>query len=176
MTEENEDIFGEVFKETKRDTIAKLTDKMENFIEPAKRILENWNSGRNMQKCKSSVSQIAVILNKLSKSISIKEVEKAVSHYKDILDDDKYFFSYKWGLKVFLINNKYENFLDDGEHWVNYSKRKLQCGCLKDWDYHVPDNREAFLNGTFDEHIKEKSDKIVAEKIKLFSNPNSQRL
>lgn len=53
-----------------------------------------------------------------------EEVYKAIDNYSDIINDDKYYFSYKWTLKDFLQRGL-EKFLDDSCH-SNYLKQEYK--------------------------------------------------
>jgi hypothetical protein len=51
---------------------------------------------------------------------TVDEIRSAINNYREILKDDKYFFSYKWGLNDFMNPKNLDKFLDDNEPKKNF--------------------------------------------------------
>ena len=86
-------------------------------------IFDYWNSKKIIthRKLTDKLKQrIKTTLDDYTK----EEVCKAIDNYSDIINDDKYYFSYKWTLKDFLQRGL-EKFLDDSCH-SNYLKQEYK--------------------------------------------------
>ncbi len=60
-------------------------------------------------------------ITKIMKDLSPEQVMVSISRYKQVLDDEGFFFSYRWSLTDFLNRkNGIKDFLDDGAKWVSY--------------------------------------------------------
>lgn len=60
-------------------------------------------------------------ITKILKDLSPEQVMVCIARYKQVLDDEGFFFSYRWSLTDFLNRkNGIKDFLDDGAKWVSY--------------------------------------------------------
>jgi phage replication O-like protein O len=82
-------------------------------------ILKFWNDKKIIvhEPIEDMLNQIRIGIEKYG----IKKIEIAINRYKQILDDDKFYYKHIWRLDKFLKqSNGVPNFLDDGEIWINY--------------------------------------------------------
>lgn len=121
--------------------IAFLEDDNFNVREKAKIIYENINNkNKQIEKCSTKIKDIfdywnskQIIVHKeindsITKTIKnslnpfgSESIKLAIDRYKQVLDDQSYFFKYKWSLKDFLSRKEgISSFLDDGTKWLNY--------------------------------------------------------
>lgn len=102
--------------------------------EKYKEIVDYWNDKKIIVHKKITVD----IINAIKKRISLgsEQIKLAIDRYKTILDDEDYFFSYKWSLKDFL-NRKdgITSFLDEGTKWINYQSFKENNKNKKQYGY-----------------------------------------
>lgn len=82
-------------------------------------IFEHWNkknivTHRDFQKFEKKIKNAL-------KEHDAEEINLAIDHYSEILNDSNYFFKYRWGLDEFLARSKgYTEFLNNGVKWLNY--------------------------------------------------------
>lgn len=82
-------------------------------------IFDHWNKKnivihRGFEKFEKKIKAVL-------KEHNIEEIKLAIDHYSEILNDNNYFFKYKWGLDEFLSRSKgYTEFLNNGVKWLNY--------------------------------------------------------
>lgn len=87
-------------------------------------IYNYWNSLGKPTHTKLTDS-IAKAIKKALKTYSVEEIKKAILNYKTVLNDKEYYFDYIWGLDTFLKqSNCLPHFVDSGEKWLNYCKKK----------------------------------------------------
>ena len=64
-------------------------------------------------------------IKKALKTYSSEEIKKAMQNYKTVINDNSYYFDYTWGIDTFLKqSNGLPHFVDSGEKWLNYCKKK----------------------------------------------------
>lgn len=83
-----------------------------------------WNSKDIVVHRKISKPMERHILNAL-KDYSVEEIKKAIDNYNTVIKDKDYFFAYVWSLDTFIKqSNGLPHFVDSGEKWLNYCKKK----------------------------------------------------
>jgi len=87
---------------------------------PQKRIFQRWNSKGIIQHRKLT-DKIKRAINGALQDYSEEEICQAIDNYAVILADDRYYWSYKWGLKEFLQRGL-DKFLDFDVAAQNYRK------------------------------------------------------
>ncbi|MGR3219193.1 MAG: replication protein, partial [Candidatus Anammoxibacter sp.] len=66
------------------------------------------------------------------KSYTTEEIMNAISNYSEVLKDDKYYFTYKWGLDEFLSRkNGLDKFLGANNPFDNFRKNSTSDNTLK---------------------------------------------
>jgi hypothetical protein len=90
-------------------------------------VLDHWNS-KNIIQHKSLIGTTGERIEKhingrLSEGYSIEDIKTTIDNYAEILNDEKYFFKYKWPLYDFLIRG-FEKFRDLDIAKANYLKNK----------------------------------------------------
>lgn len=87
-------------------------------------IYNYWNSKDIVVHRKISKPMERHILNAL-KDYSVEEIKKAIDNYNTVIKDKDYFFAYVWSLDTFIKqSNGLPHFVDSGEKWLNYCKKK----------------------------------------------------
>ena len=87
-------------------------------------IYNYWNSLGKPTHTKLTDTFVKAI-KKALKTYSSEEIKKAILNYKTVLNDKEYYFDYIWGLDTFLKqSNCLPHFVDSGEKWLNYCKKK----------------------------------------------------
>ena len=90
------------------------------------KVLEFWNS-LNIIKHKSLSKKSITIIDKELKNDGGIEFQKICKRYSKVLNDENFFFDYKWTLEEFLTRKGgYDDFKDDGSKWVNYKETTKQ--------------------------------------------------
>ncbi len=87
---------------------------------PQERIFQRWNSKGIIQHRKLT-DKIKRAINGALQDYTEEEICQAIDNYAVILSDDKYYWSYKWGLKEFLQRGL-DKFLDFDVAAQNYRK------------------------------------------------------
>lgn len=117
----------------------------------AEQVINTWNT--SVSKCRANVHDIAGILRRLFKELSLAQIISAVEHYGKVLNDKNYFFSYKWGIKTFLSISRINKFSDGGDLWENYVSR---CDKFTNpYMYHEQDSVNAYKAGKLNEYREE---------------------
>lgn len=107
-------------KETKSESLP-IIDKEEKNI--YSEIFSFWNE-QGIVKHQELTPAMRKAIDKITKELSLEQIKICMERYKTVLDDDSYFFSYRWSLVDFL-NRKagIKDFLDDGAKWASYQGR-----------------------------------------------------
>jgi len=87
---------------------------------PQELIFRHWNS-KNIIQHRKLTDKIKRAINGALKDYSEEEICQAIDNYAVILADDRYYWSYKWGLKEFLQRGL-DKFLDFDVAAQNYRK------------------------------------------------------
>jgi hypothetical protein len=86
-------------------------------------IFSHWNSKKIITH-KSLTDKLYGHINaRLKDGYSAEEIIKAIDNYATVLNDDKYFWTYKWNLKEFLLRGL-DKFKDESEPFKNFLKQK----------------------------------------------------
>jgi predicted phage replisome organizer len=93
--------------------------KSETIVPDEKQIFDHWNEKKIVVHREISRTMESSIRARLEKR-TVDEIKAAISNYCEILKDDKYFFSYKWGLNDFMNPKNLDKFLDDNEPKKNF--------------------------------------------------------
>lgn len=87
-------------------------------------IYNYWNSLGKPAHTKLTDTFVKAI-KKALKTYSSEEIKKAMQNYKTVINDNSYYFDYTWGIDTFLKqSNGLPHFVDSGEKWLNYCKKK----------------------------------------------------
>lgn len=87
-------------------------------------IYNYWNSLGKPAHIKLTDTFVKAI-KKALKTYSSEEIKKAMQNYKTVINDNSYYFDYTWGIDTFLKqSNGLPHFVDSGEKWLNYCKKK----------------------------------------------------
>jgi len=107
---------------------SKSTPKKDNYKDNYKdivfsEILEHWNL-KNIIVHRSLSSEISSAIEKALKIYKQEEIIKYIDRYETALNDDAFYYSYKWTLANFLVRkgNGIKDWTDEGQIWVNYLK------------------------------------------------------
>ena len=87
---------------------------------PQERIFQRWNSKGIIQHRKLT-DKIKRAINGSLQDYTEEEICRAIDNYATILADDRYYWSYKWGLREFLMRGL-DKFLDFDVAAQNYRK------------------------------------------------------
>lgn len=90
-------------------------------------ILDIYNYWNNLGKPTHTNLTDAFVkaIKKALKTYSSEEIKKAMQNYKTVINDNSYYFDYRWGIDTFLNrSNGLPHFVDSGEKWLNYCKKK----------------------------------------------------
>lgn len=84
------------------------------------RLFDFWNQ-QKIIKHEKLTPEMKKTITKILKVLSPEQVEVCIARYKQVLDDEGFFFSYRWSLTDFLNRkNGIKDFLDDGTKWASY--------------------------------------------------------
>lgn len=91
-----------------------------SMITAESQIFDFWNKC-NIIKHRDMTDNIKKTITKSLKTYTREDICKYIKRYAIVLEDDKYFFNYKWTLIDFL-NRKdgISSFSDEGSKWVNF--------------------------------------------------------
>ena len=87
---------------------------------PQELIFRHWNS-KNIIQHRKLTDKIKRAINGALQDYSEEEICQAIDNYATILADDRYYWSYKWGLREFLMRGL-DKFLDFDIAAQNYRK------------------------------------------------------
>lgn len=83
-------------------------------------IFNYWNT-KNIIVHRELNDTIHKAIEKALKNYSEEEIKTYIDRYDTVIKDEKYFWSYKWGLTEFLTRKEgISSFTDEGTKWVNY--------------------------------------------------------
>jgi|GEM_PF-454571 len=91
---------------------------------PQELIFRHWNS-KNIIQHRKLTDKIKRAINGALQDYSEEEICQAIDNYATILADDRYYWSYKWGLREFLMRGL-DKFLDFDIAAQNYRKDEHQ--------------------------------------------------
>lgn len=91
-----------------------------SMITAESQIFDFWNEC-NIIKHREMTDNIKKAITKALKTYTREDICKYIKRYSIVLEDDKYFFNYKWTLIDFL-NRKdgISSFSDEGSKWINF--------------------------------------------------------
>ena len=87
-----------------------------------KQIFDYWVDKKIIQHRKISKHMAFSVKLKIEE-YGIDSCFEVIDNYNQILNDKKYFFSYKFSLTRLMSTQMFHKFLTDGEHWQNYIDR-----------------------------------------------------
>jgi len=99
---------------------------------PAQSIFEHWN-GKKILQHRKITDKLKRSINGALKDYSQEEICTAIDNYATILTDDKYYWTYKWGLHEFLQRGL-DKFLNFEIASKNYANDKNSITEPKSWD------------------------------------------
>lgn len=103
-----------------KEVVSLSSDKTKEEIED---LLNYWNSKQIIvHKTLTEETQNAIL--KMRKKYAVEEIKQMIDRYKQVLENGKYFFNYKWSLKDFLSRkNGAVDFAEDGSKWQDYCNK-----------------------------------------------------
>ena len=115
-----------------------ITEKEEKNI--YSEIFSYWNE-QKIIKHQELTPEMVKAVDKISKTLSLSQIKVCIERYKKILEDDSFFFSYRWTLVDFLSRkNGIKDFLDDGAKWVSYQSSKKEVKPLEQTSIFIDDD------------------------------------
>ena len=91
-----------------------------SMITAESQIFDFWNEC-NIIKHRDMTDNIKKTITKALKTYTREDICKYIKRYAIVLEDDKYFFNYKWTLIDFLSRKDgISSFSDEGSKWVNF--------------------------------------------------------
>jgi hypothetical protein len=115
-----------------------ITEKEEKNI--YSEIFSYWNE-QKIIKHQELTPEMVKAIDKISKTLSLSQIKVCIERYKKILEDDSFFFSYRWTLVDFLSRkNGIKDFLDDGAKWVSYQSSKKEVKPLEQTSIFIDDD------------------------------------
>lgn len=101
-----------------------ITEKEEKNI--YSEIFSYWNE-QKIIKHQELTPEMVKAIDKISKTLTLEQIKICIERYKKVLEDDTFFFSYRWTLVDFISRkNGIKDFLDDGAKWVSYQSSKKE--------------------------------------------------
>lgn len=124
-TTENQPQLNTNIPNTKKQSTKKLST--EELKEKCKKenpevfdIIDFWNERSVDDKCEGGKGSVNAIKKALTK-YAADEIKTAIDHYKQVINDDSYYYSYSWKIELFLVRQGgITEFFDDGSKWKNY--------------------------------------------------------
>jgi hypothetical protein len=84
------------------------------------RLFDFWNQ-QGIIRHEKLTPEMKKAIAKILKVLTLEQVMVCITRYKQIIEDEGFFFSYRWNLADFLNRkNGIKDFLDDGAKWVSY--------------------------------------------------------
>lgn len=119
-TKQDNNIKEKEFKEKENNSNANVEVENGSMITAENQIFDFWNEC-NIIKHRDMTDNIKKTITKALKTYTREDICKYIKRYAIVLEDDKYFFNYKWTLIDFL-NRKdgISSFSDEGSKWVNF--------------------------------------------------------
>lgn len=116
QAEKTDAVPSEVVKEV----VGLSRDKTKEEVED---IFNHWNS-KQIIAHKTITEETKRAILKIRKSYSTEDIKQMMDRYKQVLDNGKYFFNYKWSLKDFLSRkNGAVDFAEDGSKWQDFCNK-----------------------------------------------------
>lgn len=103
------------------------TDKLEKEIYKEKEdqeqeIFNFWNS-KNLIQAEVCNNYTKAVISTALKSFTLEQIKTSIERY-NLVYNSKHFFNHCWKLESFLGGKAIRNFLNNGEHWINYCNWK----------------------------------------------------
>ena len=119
--------FNTPVKEKFKDNTTEENNTSEYIKEKCKKenpevfdIIAFWNERSVDDKCEGGKGSINAIKKALTK-YTADEIKTAIDHYKQVINNDSYYYSYSWKIELFLVRQGgITEFFDDGSKWKNY--------------------------------------------------------
>jgi predicted phage replisome organizer len=87
-------------------------------------VFDHWNA-KNIIKHRELTEDIAKAIEKALKVYPEEAIKTYIDRYAKVVQDETYFFAYKWTLKDFLTRKDgIASFTDEGSKWVSYTTRQ----------------------------------------------------
>lgn len=118
----NKNVQPSHLKEVCNNNITPIQQLSNNSIKEKEKetIYSHWNSKKIIVH-KKMTSEIVKAIDKALKNYSVNEIVQAINNYSQVINDNNYFFNYKWSLKNFLTrSNGISNFTSEGSTYINY--------------------------------------------------------
>jgi len=89
-------------------------------------LFDFWNE-QKIIKHNELTPEMEKAIDKITKELSVEQIKTCMTRYKKALDDESFFFTYRWSLVDFLNRkNGIKDFLDDGAKWVSYQNQNIK--------------------------------------------------
>lgn len=93
-------------------------------------LLEFWNS-MDIIKHSPDTKEFKTFSDRIQRQdLDMGQIKEAILNYNTILNDESYYFNYKWKLSDFIgrsaRDNKFTRFLPEGQHYVNYTSKLVK--------------------------------------------------
>lgn len=110
-------------------------------------IFNYWNT-KNIIVHRKINNDIEKAVEKALKKYSEEEIKTCIDRFAQVVNDDDYFYSYKWTLVEFLTRKEgISLFTDEGSKWVSYCSEKEKKGANN--ANNMGDNRTGSTDGYF---------------------------
>src|SRR5699024_9879 len=90
-------------------------------------IFDFWNH-QEIIKHKKMNQQMKSHIKARLEEYSLDELKQATSNYKQILENDKYYWTHKWTLQDFMKPNNVNRFVTESQPFDNFKKDEKQGG------------------------------------------------
>ena len=89
-------------------------------------MFEYWNTKKIIKHSELTTDRVKAISKGLG-TYGLDKVKECIDRYSTMLDDENYYYSYKWTIEQFFNRKEgISEFTDEGGKWVNYlSQRKI---------------------------------------------------
>lgn len=150
----------------------------------------NYYNSLGIKKHRAITAEIKSAIGKALKIYTCEQICEYMRRYSIVLNDTKYFFSYRWGLADFLNRKEgISSFSDDGGKWTNYIDSRPLIDTTRFfqslWDIYSEHNDNAcesakiefdkkFLYFTEEEKVVEKANDIYRKMIKYLDSVNDE--
>ena len=117
--------FQSVSKKCPTEIDKEIRDNSNNIYTAAcASVFDHWNS-KNIIKHRELTEDIAKAIEKALKVYPEESIKTYIDRYAKVVQDETYFFGYKWTLKDFLTRKDgIASFTDEGSKWVSYTTRQ----------------------------------------------------
>ena len=88
----------------------------------ASNIIDYWNTFEGTSISRGTDKVIMQILRTLN-AVDNDTINLSIANYHTVLNDDSFFFNYRWSIQDFVSERNYAKFIDGGSIWDSYKAR-----------------------------------------------------